>query len=55
MVTHGDLFNAYVPELFEGVGKFKAEVAGWAAIRGPYGPRLLDDAAILEMHRVEAL
>ena len=55
VVTHGDVFNAYLPELVDGVGKFKADVAGWAAIAGPFGPRVLDDAAILEMHRVDTL
>eukprot|EP00928_Gymnodinium_smaydae_P038881 TRINITY_DN26704_c0_g1_i1.p1 TRINITY_DN26704_c0_g1~~TRINITY_DN26704_c0_g1_i1.p1 ORF type:complete len:256 (-),score=28.56 TRINITY_DN26704_c0_g1_i1:178-882(-) len=55
IVTHGDLFNAYLPELFDGIGKFKADVAGWAAIRGPHGARVLEETAILETHRVETL
>ena len=55
IMTHGDLFNAYLPELCEGLGKYRADVAGWAAIKGPHGARVVEDASILEMHRVELL
>ena len=54
VVTHGDLFNAYMPELFDGIGKYKAEYAGLAVLRPPHGKRATEEA-IMETFRVEQL
>ena len=35
IITHGDIYNKYVPELFEGVGTSKLEEAGWAIFAPP--------------------
>jgi hypothetical protein len=35
IITHGDIYNKYVPELFEGVGSSKLEEAGWAIFAPP--------------------
>jgi hypothetical protein len=54
-VTHGDLFNSYMPELFPGAGfsGYKAEVAGFAVVRGPSAGREQADAdSIGAMHRI---
>ena len=54
VVTHGDLFNLYLPPMAwaEDIGRFKAEEAGFAVLKGPeHGPCVESDAKILELHR----
>ena len=57
IVTHGDIVNAYLPELAPGlgIGAFAADVAGWAVLRGPHATRVASVESILEMYRIERL
>ena len=62
LVTHGDLINAFLPGLEgeEGVGAYKAEVAGFAVVRVSAGGALPSRVAaggesIVARHRVELM
>ena len=62
LVTHGDLINAFLPGLEgdEGVGAYKAEVAGFAVVRVPADGALPSRVAaggesIVARHRVELM
>mmetsp|Transcript_54096 Transcript_54096/g.65309 ORF Transcript_54096/g.65309 Transcript_54096/m.65309 type:complete len:263 (-) Transcript_54096:751-1539(-) len=53
IVTHGDLFNLYLPVMdwAEDIGQFAAEVAGFAVVKGPtHGPCVREED-ILSLHR----
>jgi hypothetical protein len=56
VVTHGDLFNRYMPELFDGIGRYACEEAGYAVVRAPHthGARV-EEAALQETHRVTTM
>ena len=55
-ITHGDLVNRYLPEIVGiGVGRFKAETAGFAVTKGPFGQRITSDAQLIELHRVSEM
>ena len=61
LVTHGDLFNALLPELeaVPGIGRYKAEVAGWALIApgsaSTSGGGRVAPSQIMAAHRVTDL
>eukprot|EP01062_Namystynia_karyoxenos_P074564 TRINITY_DN7150_c0_g1_i1.p2 TRINITY_DN7150_c0_g1~~TRINITY_DN7150_c0_g1_i1.p2 ORF type:complete len:437 (+),score=98.75 TRINITY_DN7150_c0_g1_i1:89-1312(+) len=59
LVTHGDLVNTYLPELDPGVGRYKADEGGWAALRPPVGQlwpdRVPDNSWIICVHRLETM
>lgn len=56
LMTHGDIVNTYLPELFEGIGAYRSEEAGFAVIKlagegGILPGRLSDNSDILALHR----
>ena len=52
-ITHGDIVNMFLPEIVGiGIGRFKADEAGFAVTKGPFGQRISSDEQILELHRV---
>jgi len=55
LVTHGDLVNRYLPTLFDDVGKYAADVAGWAVVQGPHKGKVERDEDILATHRIASM
>jgi hypothetical protein len=47
-------FNAYLPVLFDDIGKYRCQEAGFAVLRGPHGPRAKEEA-IVDKFRVEEM
>ena len=47
-------FNSYMPVLFDDIGKYRCQEAGFAVLYPPHGPRA-EEGAILDKFRVEEM